>query len=101
MVVDGFQAAELLHQGQGGLFADARHAGNVVRRIAHQALHVDELGGVHAVFFPDGGRVHGDGLLVRRQQNGGGVIHQLQAVPVAGGHQGGAAPGFAGGGQGA
>ncbi len=101
MVVDGLQAAELLHQGQGGFLADARHAGNIVRRISHQALHVDELRRGHAVLFPDGGGVHRDGLLVGGQQNGSGVIHQLQAVPVAGGQQGGTALCFAGGGQGA
>ena len=99
MVVDVLQAAELLHERQGGLLADARHAGNVVRRIAHQALHVDELGRGDAVFCLDGGGVHGDGFLVGGQQHRGGVVHQLQAVPVAGGEQRGTALGLAGGGQ--
>ena len=79
--------------------ADAGHAGDVVGSIAHQALDVDELRRLDAVFLADGGGVHGKGLLVGGQQNGGGIVHQLQTVPVAGGQQGGAARSLAGGGQ--
>ena len=99
--VNIFQRAELRHQGQGGLFADARHTGDIIGRIAHQALDVDELRRLHTILFADGGGVHGNRLFVGGQQNGGVVVHQLQAVPVAGGQQGGAPGGLAGGGQGA
>ncbi len=34
----------LLHEGDGRLLADARHARHVVRRVAHEREHIDELG---------------------------------------------------------
>ena len=106
MVVHLVQAAEGLHQRQRGFFAHAGHTGNVVGRVAHQALHLDELAGVlQAVLLPDGLRVHGHGLAPAgpggRQQNGDVVIHQLQAVPVAGGQKAFIAPGGRSGGKGA
>ena len=97
--VDAVQAAEFLHQCQRRLFADARHAGDVVGRVAHQAFDLDQLGRGHAVFFADGSLVHRQRLAVGGQQHGGGVVHQLQAVPVAGGQQGRATAGLVGGGQ--
>ena len=93
------QAAELLHQRQRGLFADARHAGDVVGRIAHQALDFDELQRLHTVFFADRRRVHDKRLAVGREQHGRLVVHQLQAVAVAGRQQRRAARARAGGGQ--
>ena len=99
MVVYPRQAAEFLHQRQGGFLTDARHAGNVVRGIAHQALDLDELGRGDAVFFRNGGLVHDKCFPVGGQQHGGGAVHQLQAVPVTGGQQGGAARRLGGGGQ--
>ena len=93
------QAAEFLDQRQRGLFANARHAGDVVGAVAHQALDVDELRRFQAVFFADGGRVHRQRLAVGGQQHGGGGVHQLQAVAVAGRQQRRAALRFAGGGQ--
>ncbi len=69
------------------------------RRVTHQAFYINELGRLNAVFFPDGGGVHGDGLLVGRQQNGRGIVHQLQAVPVAGRQQRGAAGSLTGSSQ--
>ena len=93
------QAAEPLYQSQRGLFANARHAGNIVRRIAHQALDVDELGRFHAVFFPDGVLVHGQSFFVGGQQHRGSGADQLQAVPVAGGQQCNTARSPVGGGQ--
>ena len=99
VVIHPLQAAEFLDEGQRGLFPDARHAGDVVGGVPHQAFHINELPGLHAVFFKDGGGVHHQRFLVGGQQHGGGVAHQLQAVPVAGGQQRGAARRGVGGGQ--
>ena len=105
MFIDAFQAAELLDEGQGGLFADALDAGDVVRGVPLQALDVDQLSGGQAVLFPDGGLVHHPRLAVPArsggQQDGGGGADQLQVVPVAGGEVAGLAALVAGGGQGA
>ena len=101
--VHAFQRAEGLHQAQGGLFADALHAGDVVGGVAHQALHLNELPGLNAVFFVDGVHVHGHGLAAAHhgggQQHRGGVAHQLQAVAVSGGQEAVILPGGAGSGQ--
>ncbi len=103
--IDAFQVPELLYQGQGGLFADALHAGDVVGRVAHQTLDLDQLQGLDAVFLPDGIRVHGDRFAAAHgaggQQHRGGVADQLQAVTVSGGQIAVIFPGGAGGGQGA
>ena len=99
VIVHALQATEFRDQRQRGFFADARHAGNVVRRVTHQAFYINELGRLNAVFLPDGGGVHRDGLLVGRQQNGRGIVHQLQAVPVAGRQQRGAAGSLTGSSQ--
>ena len=99
VVIHPLQAAEFLDEGQRGLFPDARHAGDVVGGVPHQAFHINELPGLHAVFFNDGGGVHHQRFLVGGQQHGGGIAHQLQAVPVAGGQQRGAARRGVGGGQ--
>ena len=108
-VVDVFvhprQAAELLNQGQGGFFADALDAGNIVRRVAHQALDVDELPGADPILGLHRLGVHDPGLAVAPgrggQQDGGGIAHQLQVVPVSGGQVAGLPPLVTGGGQGA
>ena len=52
-----FEVAVLGDEAQGGLFAHAGHAGDVVRSIAHQPLDVDKLRGGNAVslFYPRGG----------------------------------------------
>ena len=87
--VHALQRAEGLHQAQGGLFADALHARDVVGGVAHQALHLNELFGLNAIFFVDGVHVHGHGLAAAHhgggQQHRGGVAHQLQAVAVSSG----------------
>ena len=105
MGVDIFQRAEFLHQSRGGLLADALDTRDVVRGVAHQALHLDELFGLDAVFFADSFQIHGDGLALAQsrggQQNGGGLAHQLQAVPVSRGEEAVVLPGVAGGGEGA
>ena len=99
VLVDALQAAEFLYQRQGSLFPDARHAGNVIGGVAHQAFHLNQLGRGHAVLGADGLLVHGQRLPVGGQQDRGGGIHQLQAVPVTGGQQRGAAGLFVGGSQ--
>ena len=99
VLVNACQAAEFLHKRQRRLFADARHAGDVVGTVAHQAFDFDQLGRGHAVFFADGILVHRQRFAVGGQQHGGGFVHQLQTVPVAGGQQGGAALRLIGGGQ--
>ena len=75
VVIHALQAAEFGDQRQCGFLADAGHAGDVVRSIAHQALDVNELRRLDAVFLADGGGVHGKGLLVRCQQNSRGIVH--------------------------
>ena len=102
MLIDAGQAAELLDEGEGGLFPDALDAGDVVRGVALQALDVDQLFGRKAVLFPDGGLVHHPRFAVPArgggQQDGGVGADQLQIVPVAGGDVAGLPPGVAGGG---
>ena len=99
MLIHALQTAELLHQGKGGLFANAGHAGNIIGSIAHQAFYFDQLRRGHAVFFLDGGGVHGQRFAVGGKQHRGGIVYQLQAVPVTGRQQGGAPCGPVSGGQ--
>ena len=88
MRVHAVQRAEIVQQLQRGLFAHARHAGDVVRRVAHQRLEVDQIDRVKAVFFAElfgiiglvGGLPHAG----RDQAHGRPAADQLQAVPVAG-----------------
>src|SRR5699024_622514 len=105
MIVNAGQAAELLDQGQGGLFADALDPRDVVRGVALQAFDVDQLPGRQAVFFLHGRLVHHTGLAVAPrgggQQDGGVGADELQVVPVAGGKVAGFPALVAGGGQGA
>ena len=100
-----FQCAELLHQREGGLFADAPHTGDIVGRVAHQALHLDELPGLDAVFFLNGGHIHGHSLAAAHggggQQDRGALAHQLQAVAVSRGQKAVVLAGITGCGQGA
>ena len=81
VLVHAGQAAELLDQGEGGLFAHARHAGDIIGRVAHEAFYLDELPGGNAVFFGDGFGVHADGLAAAHagggQQHGDLFAHQL------------------------
>ena len=97
--VDIFQTAEFLDKGERRLFPDAFDTGNVVGGIPHQALDLNELGRLDAVFLADGILVHGEGFLVGSQKNGCGAVHQLQAVPVAGCQQCSAACLFTGSGE--
>ena len=101
--VHALQRAESLHQREGGLFADALHAGDVIRGIAHQALHLDKLLRRKAVFFLNGVLVHHHGLAAPHhgssQQYGGALAHQLQAVAVSGGKEAVVLPGGAGSSQ--
>ena len=103
VLIHPFQRTEVLHEGEGGLFADAPHAWDIVGSIAHQALDLDELLGLDAVFFADGVHIHGHGLAAAQrcggQQHRGGVAHQLQAVAVSRGKEAVVLPGRAGGGQ--
>ena len=103
VLVHAFQRAKVLHKGQGGLFTNAFHARNIIRSIAHQALHLNELSGLDAVFFLNGVHVHRHRLAASHdsggKQHSGGVTDQLQAVPVTGRQQGGAPGGLVGGGQ--
>ena len=103
VLVHALQRAEGLHQREGGLFADALHAGDVIRGIAHQALHLDKLLRRKAVFFLNGVLVHHHGLAAPHhggsQQHGGALAYQLQAVPVSGGKETVVLPGGAGSSQ--
>ena len=88
MRIYAVQRAEIVQQLHGGLFADARHARDVVRRVAHQRFEVDQVNRVEPVFFAElpgiigliGGLPH----FGRDQTHGRAAADQLQAVPVAG-----------------
>jgi hypothetical protein len=86
-LVNRVNGAVLLNQRRGGLFAHAGHAGNVVRRVAHQRLQINHMNGVEAVFLPE--RVGGHVLRQRLAHAGGYQLHlgvfrnQLQRVLVS------------------
>ena len=88
-LIDAVEGAELLDEGEGGLFADARDAGDIVRGIAHQRLDLDHLPGGDAVLLPDCRLV--DDLGARLAAAGKGETHrypaadELEAVAVPGG----------------
>ena len=69
--IQGIDALILLNQIHGGLFSNARHAGNVVGGIPHQGLQVDHVNGIKPILLPEG---------LWRHILGGGLAH-------AGGHQ--------------
>ena len=101
VLIHALQRAEVLHKGEGAFFTNALYAGDVVRGVAHQALHLNELLWRDAVFLADGIHIHGHGLAAPQgggcQQYGGGVADQLQAVPVSCGEEAVVLPGSAGG----
>ena len=86
--VHALERAEIVQQLHGGLFTDTGHARNVVRRIAHERLEVDQANRVEAVFLTESGGVVGliGGLSHAGgdQHNGRAAADQLQAVPVTG-----------------
>ena len=57
--VHALERAEIVQQLHGGLFTDAGHTGNVVRRISHERLEVNQANRVEAVFLAEGGGVIG------------------------------------------
>ncbi len=84
MGIDAVERAELVEQVEGGLFAHARHAGDVVGCVAdegfviHHLLRADaELAGLY-VFGRD------VGLVIARHVDGGAFVDELQQVAVAG-----------------
>ena len=84
------EVAVLGDEAQGGLFAHAGHAGDVVGSIAHQALDVDQLRGSDAVGLPhprggDALRLADAALGV---QNRGVLPGELEGIAVAGDEQG-------------
>ena len=88
MLVHAVERAEVVQQLHGGLFTDTGHARNIVRRIAHERLEVDEMDGVEAVFLAESGGVVG---LIGGLSHAGGDEHdgraaadQLEAVAVTG-----------------
>ena len=50
---EALDRAEFLDQLDGGLFADAANARDVVRDVAHQPLEIDRLDGLEAVALAD------------------------------------------------
>ena len=62
MRVQLVQGMERVQQSEGGLFPHPRHPRDVVARVPHQGLEIDELGGRQPVFFPDGGDIVGGGV---------------------------------------
>ena len=89
MLIDPVHRVELADERQGGLFADACHAGDIVRAVPHQRLDLDQFPGSHTVLLLD--LCHavegafGASHLGGGKAYGGGIAHQLQAVPVSGG----------------
>ena len=83
-LIDGLVAADEVG---GGLFADARHAPNVVGAVAHEGLQVNEALGGEAVFFTEGDGIHvvGHGLsrLGGDKHDAGMVGDELEGVTVA------------------
>ena len=86
---DAVEAAVLVDPLGGEPVADARHAGDVVGRLAAQRGQIRVLGGRHMVFLLDGLRRHVLEVLemVPRIQHGDVVVDQLEGVAVAGQHQ--------------
>ena len=86
--VHALERAEVVQQLHGGLFTDAGHARDIVRRIAHERLEVNQANRVEAVFLAEGGGVVGlvGGLSHAGgdQHNGRAAADQLQAVAVTG-----------------
>ena len=82
--INVIQPAQPLQQGQGGFLAHSRHAGNVVRGIAHQGQKIDDQAGLDTKFFLHPRRVHHQ---TRHGVDQGDVgVHQLRHVLVAGGY---------------
>ena len=104
MVVDILDAAKFLDELPGSLGTDPRHPGDAVGGIPLDGLQVDHLGRSYAVIFLDFRHIVQGHLglaeLGGGQAHGGGVGHQLQAVPVPGGDQALASLLLAGGGKG-
>ena len=103
--VQRVDAAVALDQRHGGLFPDARHAGDVVAAVAHQGLQVDHVDGIKAVGLPKDRRRHVGGECLAHagghQLDAGLVGDQLEAVLVAGHHHALPAPLLAAAGDGA
>ena len=101
--VDAVDAAELADELERRLFADAGDTGDIIGRIAHEGLHVDDLGRRITVFgFHDGrrdGQHVGDALLGQIDRHV--VRDQLQGVAVTGDDSDGIAIGCRAAGQGA
>ncbi len=76
------ERAELPDEGLGRLLADARNAGDVVRRVAPKGQDVDDRAGLDAEDLLDPGLV--DGRLLGRVPDGGGRVDDLEEVLVGG-----------------
>ena len=103
MLQDRLQAAVLGEQLDGGFFADARNAGNVVAGIPHEALQVRNLLRGDAEVLQHLFRGVQDDLrdAALGVEHAGLLRHQLQGIPVPGDEQGGDAGFFAAPGHGA
>ena len=103
--VQRVDAAVALDQRHGGLFPDARYAGDVVAAVAHQGLQVDHVDGIKAVCLPKDRRRHVGGERLAHagghQLDAGLVGDQLEAVLIAGHHHALPAPLLAAAGDGA
>ena len=86
--VHALERAEVVQQLHGGLFTDTGHARDIVRRIAHERLEINQANRVEAVFLAEGGGVIGlvGGLSHAGgdQHNGRAAADKLQAVAVTG-----------------
>ena len=80
--IEVVQRAEGLDQGQGRLFADARHAGDVVGAVPGQGHGVNDLGRLDAEFFFDGSGIDMD--LFQGVPDGDPIGDQLGEILVAG-----------------
>ena len=82
--VDFVQRLEFGEQAERGLFAHARHAGNVVGRVTDDGFVIHHLLRAHAELA--GLHVCGgdEGFVVARHVDGDALIHELQEVAIAG-----------------
>ncbi len=83
VLINAVERAEFFEQADGGLFADALHAGDVVGGVADDGFVIDHLVGAYAEFADD--IFIGDvGLVVAREINRSAFVDQLQQVSIAG-----------------
>lgn len=85
MLVQRVDIVVLLDELDGSLLTHAGHTGNIVGRVPHKSLDVDELSGRHTIAFHDVGVIHSGELGAaagRRIEHVDIVVHQLKGVLI-------------------